>query len=128
MGSIDGYNYISSGRIEKISVHWITIVVGGEGMNKPIDVMERIENPSTQAVENFNQHPGFRRMFAPDQLTIGLFLPLKFYKGHMDVVKVKLTLWKALINAILQPYGCEMSLYLIPALEMLDKYLTHLSI
>ena len=56
-------------------------------MNKPIEVMERIENPSTKAVENFNQHPGFRRMFAPDQLTIGLFLPLKFYKGHMDVLK-----------------------------------------
>jgi luciferase-type oxidoreductase len=67
-----------------LDYYWI---LGGEGMNKPIDAMGRIENPSIQAVESFNQHPGFRRMFAPNQLTIGLFLPLEFYKGHMDVLK-----------------------------------------
>nr|WP_232242949.1 LLM class oxidoreductase [Paenibacillus sp. GSMTC-2017] len=42
---------------------------------------------STQLVENFSRHPGFRRMFAPNKLTIGLFLPLKFYVGQMDVLK-----------------------------------------
>lgn len=31
----------------------------------------------------FAGHPGYRRMFAPDALTIGIFLPLRFYQGDM---------------------------------------------
>lgn len=34
----------------------------------------------------FHSHPGYRRMFAPDRLTIGLFLPLRFYEGDMRVL------------------------------------------
>ncbi|MBN3264039.1 LLM class oxidoreductase [Pectobacterium brasiliense] len=34
----------------------------------------------------FATHPGYRRMFAPDQLTIGIFLPLRFYEGDMRVL------------------------------------------
>ncbi|MEI7308542.1 LLM class oxidoreductase [Pectobacterium carotovorum] len=34
----------------------------------------------------FSTHPGYRRMFAPDRLTIGIFLPLRFYKGDMRVL------------------------------------------
>lgn len=34
----------------------------------------------------FASHPGYRRMFAPDQLTLGLFLPLRFYEGDMAVL------------------------------------------
>lgn len=34
----------------------------------------------------FTQHPGYRRMFAPDALTLGIFLPLRFYEGNMDVL------------------------------------------
>lgn len=34
----------------------------------------------------FRAHPGYRRMFAPDRLTLGLFLPLRFYEGHMNVL------------------------------------------
>ncbi|MGO4528188.1 LLM class oxidoreductase [Paenibacillus sp. 2TAF8] len=56
-------------------------------MNGPIVSKKQIHNHSTKAVGNFNQHPGFRRMFAQDQLTIGLFLPLTFYNGQMDVLK-----------------------------------------
>jgi len=35
----------------------------------------------------FTEHPGYRRMFAPNKLTIGIFLPIKFYKGHMEDLK-----------------------------------------
>ncbi len=34
----------------------------------------------------FANHPGYRRMFAPDQLTLGIFLPLRFYEGDMAVL------------------------------------------
>jgi len=34
----------------------------------------------------FAAHPGYRRMFAPGQLTIGIFLPLRFYQGDMQVL------------------------------------------
>lgn len=58
-------------------------------MDKPINSIERIEQryQSVQAKEAFNEHPGFSRMFAPDKLTIGIFLPLKFYTGSMDALK-----------------------------------------
>lgn len=34
----------------------------------------------------FASHPGYRRMFAPGELTLGLFLPLRFYEGDMAVL------------------------------------------
>lgn len=34
----------------------------------------------------FHAHPGYRRMFAPDRLTLGVFLPLRFYQGDMRVL------------------------------------------
>ena len=34
----------------------------------------------------FYAHPGYRRMFAPDRLTLGIFLPLRFYEGDMRVL------------------------------------------
>lgn len=34
----------------------------------------------------FHAHPGYRRMFAPDCLTLGIFLPLRFYEGDMRVL------------------------------------------
>lgn len=34
----------------------------------------------------FYAHPGYRRMFAPDRLTVGIFLPLRSYEGTMDVL------------------------------------------
>ncbi|MEG0148171.1 MAG: LLM class oxidoreductase [Comamonas sp.] len=34
----------------------------------------------------FAAHPGYRRMFAPDALTLGIFLPLRFYQGDMQVL------------------------------------------
>jgi luciferase-type oxidoreductase len=36
--------------------------------------------------ETFTYHPGYRRMFAPDALTLGIFLPLRFYAGDMSVL------------------------------------------
>ncbi|MEJ5021123.1 LLM class oxidoreductase [Ochrobactrum vermis] len=37
--------------------------------------------------EAFVGHPGYCRMFAEDQLTIGIFLPLRFYQGDMTVLQ-----------------------------------------
>lgn len=34
----------------------------------------------------FDNHPGYRRMFAPDRLTLGIFLPLRHYAGNMAVL------------------------------------------
>lgn len=34
----------------------------------------------------FYAHPGYRRMFAPDRLTLGIFLPLRRYAGDMAVL------------------------------------------
>lgn len=34
----------------------------------------------------FSAHPGYRRMFAPERLTLGIFLPLRFYEGSMAVL------------------------------------------
>jgi len=34
----------------------------------------------------FARHPGYTRMFAADQLTLGIFLPLRFYEGDMSVL------------------------------------------
>ncbi|KGP02907.1 luciferase [Alcaligenes faecalis] len=34
----------------------------------------------------FATHPGYSRMFAPGRLTVGIFLPLRFYQGDMSVL------------------------------------------
>lgn len=39
-----------------------------------------------QSAPAFAQHAGYRRMFAPDQLTLGVFLPQKVYKNDMSVL------------------------------------------
>lgn len=36
--------------------------------------------------EAFQSHPGYQRMFRRDELTVGIFLPLRFYQGNMDVL------------------------------------------
>lgn len=35
----------------------------------------------------FQQHPGYSRMFAEEQLTLGIFLPLRFYQGDLSILK-----------------------------------------
>lgn len=47
-------------------------------------LIERCAGASSHA---FESHPGYRRMFAPDQLTLGIFLPLRFYHGSMNVLQ-----------------------------------------
>lgn len=42
---------------------------------------------SGASYEAFAGHPGYRRMFAPNQLTVGIFLPLRFYQGDMSVLE-----------------------------------------
>ncbi|OMQ27054.1 LLM class oxidoreductase [Serratia oryzae] len=41
---------------------------------------------SGASFQAFTTHPGYRRMFAPSALTIGIFLPLRFYEGDMHVL------------------------------------------
>lgn len=43
--------------------------------------------PSTSGMssEAFSHHRGYLRMFKPGELTVGVFLPLRFYKGDMRV-------------------------------------------
>jgi len=54
-------------------------------MNQPV-----IENPTFTttgaSAPAFASHPGYRRMFAEGQLTLGIFLPLRFYEGDMNVL------------------------------------------
>ncbi len=43
--------------------------------------------PLGASIDAFAGHPGYRRMFAPNQLTIGVFLPLRFYQGDMHALE-----------------------------------------
>ena len=43
-------------------------------------------NPTGSSFSAFHAHPGYRRMFAPNSLTLGIFLPLRFYEGDMRVL------------------------------------------
>ncbi|MHA7964835.1 hypothetical protein ACX93W_11875 [Paenibacillus sp. CAU 1782] len=47
-------------------------------MDKKIDGIEQKEKQQygTSDTAAFRDHPGFRRMFAPDKLTMGIFLPM----------------------------------------------------
>ncbi|WP_250125780.1 LLM class oxidoreductase [Chroococcidiopsis sp. CCMEE 29] len=42
----------------------------------------------------FTHHPGFRRMFAPGKLTVGLFLPLWQYAGDLEAMRGQVSLVK----------------------------------
>ncbi|KHT28710.1 hypothetical protein RC98_09505 [Pectobacterium carotovorum subsp. carotovorum] len=53
---------------------------------KDIRIMTAIQVSGGASFAAFSTHPGYRRMFAPDRLTIGIFLPLRFYKGDMRVL------------------------------------------
>ena len=35
----------------------------------------------------FATHPGYQRMFRADALTLGIYLPLRFYQGDMAVLQ-----------------------------------------
>lgn len=49
-------------------------------MNITLPIMKGMSAPA------FSAHPAYRRMFSPDHLTIGIFLPLRFYEGDMKVL------------------------------------------
>ncbi|WP_256736924.1 LLM class oxidoreductase [Pectobacterium versatile] len=48
--------------------------------------MTAIQVSGGASFATFSTHPDYRRMLAPDRLTIGIFLPLRFYKGDMRVL------------------------------------------
>ena len=43
--------------------------------------------PLGASADAFAGHAGYRRMFAANHLTIGIFLPLRFYQGDMSVLE-----------------------------------------
>jgi luciferase-type oxidoreductase len=51
-------------------------------------------NLERQQTIAFANHPGFRRMFAPGKLTLGLFLPLWQYGGSMETMRGQVALVK----------------------------------
>ncbi|MCS4293150.1 luciferase-type oxidoreductase [Comamonas sp. BIGb0152] len=58
----------------------------------PQQILEmNTSNPSQRlagaSYASFYAHPGYRRMFAPDRLTLGIFLPLRSFKGDMSVLQ-----------------------------------------
>ncbi len=55
-----------------------------------------------QSAPAFAQHAGYRRMFAPDQLTLGVFLPQKVYKNDMSVLAGQADLVKYICLADLE--------------------------
>lgn len=48
--------------------------------------MNSINHMAGKSSQAFTTHPGYRRMFAPNELTLGIFLPLRFYDGDMGVL------------------------------------------
>lgn len=48
--------------------------------------MNTTDQATGQSSPAFASHRGYRRMFAANQLTLGIFLPLRFYKGDMAVL------------------------------------------
>lgn len=48
--------------------------------------MNSINHMAGKSSQAFITHPGYRRMFAPNELTLGIFLPLRFYDGNMGVL------------------------------------------
>lgn len=54
-------------------------------MNETVTHTDRATTRGASAPA-FAGHPGYNRMFAADQLTLGIFLPLRFYEGDMSVL------------------------------------------
>jgi len=50
------------------------------------DTTTVLSTPTGASAPAFAAHPGYRRMFAPNHLTVGVFLPLRFYQGDMAVL------------------------------------------
>ncbi len=53
-------------------------------MNNTTSVVMRTQGVSSLA---FSTHPGYGRMFRPNRLTLGIFLPLHFFQGDMAVLQ-----------------------------------------
>lgn len=53
-------------------------------MNNTTSVAMHTQGASSAA---FITHPGYGRMFRPNRLTLGGFLPLRFFQGDMAVLQ-----------------------------------------
>jgi luciferase-type oxidoreductase len=56
-------------------------------MNLPATTLKEPSIALGASADAFASHPGYARMFAKDRLTIGIFLPLRFYQGDMRVLE-----------------------------------------
>ncbi len=61
--------------------------------------MTFIPQQKAQPSDSFSNHVGYRRMFSPNALTIGLFLPLRFYRGNIAVLKGQTEIIQQIDNA-----------------------------
>jgi len=60
-----------------------------EKINMNISLKSSVADKTCEgaSADAFVGHPGYRRMFAPDRLTVGIFLPLRFWEGDMRVLE-----------------------------------------
>ncbi|WP_223879978.1 hypothetical protein [Stenotrophomonas sp. Br8] len=68
----------------------------------------------------FAGHAGYQRMFRADALTLGIFLPLRFYQGDMAVLQGQTALVPSTAMASLRS-GCAMFHCSIPSSVMPDR-------
>lgn len=56
-------------------------------MNSMISTTASTAGAAGASSAAFASHPGYQRMFRQDALTLGIFLPLRFYRGDMQVLE-----------------------------------------
>ncbi len=69
-------------------------------------------------------NPGFRQMFAENQLTLGVFFAIEAYKGSIPTMQNQVRWPNALKHWALRHCGCGMCHCMIPALAMWGRFMT----
>ena len=59
-------------------------------------------------MEKFANHFGYNRMFAKDQLTLGVHIPIENYQFHAPTMEKQVELVQKQNNMVLQVYGFAM--------------------
>lgn len=59
-------------------------------------------------MEKFANHFGYNRMFAKDQLTLGVHIPIENYQFHTPTMEKQVELVQKQNNMVLQVYGFAM--------------------
>ena len=59
-------------------------------------------------MEKFANHFGYNRMFAKNQLTLGVHIPIENYQFHAPTMEKQVELVQKRNNMVLQAYGFAM--------------------